>query len=87
MNAQEPTRTREQGTEVTNTACNHTVKLDALRKIVTNCQYAKIDGVTVDLFSASAMVKVHDALNETNRAKFLGLPISQMARMAFQLIK
>lgn len=52
-----------------------------------NGQYEKINGHMVDLFSASAIVKVHDALNEANRAKFLALPIARMASISFQLLK
>lgn len=39
----------------------------------------------VDLFSASAIVAVWEALNEENRAKFEKLPIARMAEVAFQV--
>lgn len=61
-------------------------RIEACRKIVADCQYAKIDGITVDLFSANTIVQVHDALNETNRAKFAGLPVDEMAALAFKLV-
>lgn len=41
----------------------------------------------LDLFSASAIVNVHDALSEQNRAKFAAMPLPKMASVAFKLIK
>lgn len=41
-----------------------------------------LDGVT-----ASAIVNVYDALNETNKAKFSALPPAKMAHVAFKLCK
>ena len=43
--------------------------IDDLRKIVKTKSIGKVSGVKVDLFSASAMVKVYDALNSKNQAK------------------
>jgi hypothetical protein len=86
MRKQEPTRTRQNGTRVTASKDGLEV-IAACRSIVTNGQYEKINGVMVDLFSASAVVKVFDALNETNKAKFLALSVSRMASLSFQLIK
>jgi hypothetical protein len=40
----------------------------------------------LDGFTASAIVKVYSALNETNRAKFTTLPLEKMASVAFKLI-
>jgi hypothetical protein len=42
--------------------------------------------VALDSFSASAIVQVYDALNETNKAKFAALPIHKMARIAFKFV-
>lgn len=60
-----PTRTREQGTRVTMPTTS-AERIAAVRQIVTEHQYAKIDGVMVDGFSASAIMAVYAALNETN---------------------
>jgi len=60
---------------------------DALKKIVDEKQYAKIHGQVVDLFSASAMVQVADALNEANREKFLSLPLAKAHAMTFRVLK
>jgi hypothetical protein len=43
--------------------------IDDLRKIVKTKSMGKVAGTKVDLFSASAMVQVYDALNDKNRAK------------------
>ena len=43
--------------------------IDDLKKIVKDSQHGKVSGVKVDLFSASAMVQVYDALNDKNKKK------------------
>jgi hypothetical protein len=58
----------------------------ALRKIVITKQYAKIDGRMIDLFSASAICKVYDALSDANKEKFCSLTASKMADLAFTLM-
>ena len=64
-----------------------TERIDAIRLVVTNSEYAKVDNCMIDLFSASAIVKVFDALNITNQAKFASQPAPAMASMAFKLMK
>ena len=81
----EPSRTRKHGTRVT-TSSTPEEKLAALRQIVAERQYAKIDGYMVDGLSANVIVKVYDALNDANKAKFSKLPIPTMARIAFELV-
>lgn len=61
--------------------------LAACRTIKTEGSYAKINGVMVDTFTASAIVAVHDALNEENRAKLLALPLQKIASICFRLLK
>ena len=79
-------RTREHGT-VETVAGNGKDRVAAIRAVVDNCQYAKIDGVMMDLFSASAIVRVYDALNDKNKTMFSGKTAPEMARIAFKLIK
>jgi hypothetical protein len=62
-------------------------KISAIREIVTNKQYAKIDGVMVDLFSASAIITVYDHIDGPNREMFAKMPIAKMAAIAFKVIK
>jgi len=45
-------------------------EMATLRSIVDNRQAEKIHGMMVDMFTASAMVKVYDALNKDNQSKF-----------------
>ena len=52
----------------------------------TDPQYAKIDGVMIDLFSASAAVQVYDALSEESRAWFLALPVDRMCLVAMKML-
>ena len=59
----------------------------AFRKIVDEKQAGKVDGSMVDLFSASAVVAVLDALNEKNKEHFLSLPPVNMAKIAFKMMK
>lgn len=60
-------------------------KIERLRRIVEEKQHAEIDGTIVDLFSASLAIKVHDALNETNKAKFAALPITRIVEFALSV--
>lgn len=82
----EPTRTREHGTHVTRSS-TPAEKVAAIRRIVDERQYAKVDGCMVDLFSASAIIAVYDALNDENKARFSALTIQKMAAIAFKLVK
>lgn len=83
----EPTRTRVHGTRNTDTGGDPDKKIAALRQIVAEKQYAKIDGLMVDLFSASACVAVYDALSESSRAKFTAMPIRTMCLVAMKCIE
>lgn len=61
--------------------------IDACRKIVAEKQAAKVNEVMVDLFSASAIVQVYDAINEANRAKLVSFPVAKVADISFKLCK
>lgn len=82
----EPTRTRRHGTRVTTTK-NGDAIIAACRSIMANGQYEKINGHVVDLFTASAIVKIYDAVNDENKAKLKALPVARIASIAFQLLK
>jgi tetrahydromethanopterin S-methyltransferase subunit G len=62
-------------------------KEDAFRQIVASSSAGKVDGQMVDLFSASAVVKVLDALSPQNKEKFLDMPAAAMVSIAFKLMK
>ncbi len=78
--------TREQGTDCLTTESAED-KIAAARQIVEQGKYAKVDGLMLDLFSASAICAVYDGLNEENREKFAAMPINKMAVVAFKLLK
>lgn len=48
--------------------------IDTLRRIVAERQHAKIDGVLVDLWSASVTVTIWDRLKDKHRQRLLTLP-------------
>ncbi|AXO37796.1 hypothetical protein ACGFLT_30620 [Micromonospora chalcea] len=52
--------------------------IDTLRRIVTARQYAKIDGVLVDVWSASVTVLIWDKLREDKRQRLLTLPSHEL---------
>lgn len=82
----EAQRTRQRGTKVYRTTTG-AERIAACREIVAARQYAKVDGTMVDLFTASAIVTVHDALNEKNQATYSAMPIDRMGLIAFRLLK
>jgi hypothetical protein len=86
MTVREVTRIRERGTHVTIPKTG-AKRIEALREILRRRQYAKIDGVMVDGFTASAIVQVYDALNDTNKAKYREYTVGRMADLAWKMIK
>ncbi|SDT13217.1 hypothetical protein [Actinoplanes derwentensis] len=52
--------------------------IDTLRRIVAERQYAKIDGVLVDVWSASVTVLIWDNLREDKRQRLLKLPSHEL---------
>ena len=47
----------------------------------------KVDGVLIDLFTASAIVKVYDAVNPQNKKRMDSLKPKQLADLAFRALK
>ncbi|MFI1996802.1 hypothetical protein [Actinoplanes sp. NPDC020271] len=52
--------------------------IDTLRRIVAEKQYLKIDGVLVDVWSASVTVAIWDQLYEDKRQRLLKLPSHEL---------
>ncbi|MFI7517534.1 hypothetical protein ACIBVK_28965 [Micromonospora echinofusca] len=52
--------------------------IDTLRRIVTDRQHAKINGVIVDLWSASVAVLIWDKLRDDKRQLLLTLPAHEL---------
>lgn len=61
--------------------------IEKLREIVKNHQYQKIDGVIVDVVTASAVLNVYDNINETNKEKFLKLSLIKMVDVTWKVTK
>lgn len=85
MKAVEPSRTRERGTEVSRTTSGKE-RIEACRRIIKRGQYAKIDGTMVDLYSASVIVGVYDALSSAAKAKMETFSIGRMADVAYKVL-
>lgn len=79
-------RVRKHGTIETMPGCGRD-RIEAIREVVANCQYAKIDGSAMDLFTANAICQVYDALSDANKAKFAANKAPIMAKIAFKIIK
>ena len=61
--------------------------LEIMRRIRAESQYAEVNGIKVDLFSASGFVNVYDQLSPANQAKLLDLPVGKAIRTVFKLLK
>jgi len=59
--------------------------LATARRIVDTETADMVDGALLDLFSASVMVQVHDALSPANRARFAAMSVTKAHTVAFQL--
>jgi len=62
-------------------------RMEKIRWVVDNHQHHTVDGVMMDGFTASAIVQVHDALNETQQARFVTVDITRMVDMTWKLIQ
>jgi hypothetical protein len=60
--------------------------IGVMRRIVADHAAEEIDGVLVDLFSASAVVKVYDALKAESQAKMRGMDVVRMVEISFRLL-
>lgn len=62
--------------------------IETLRKIVATCSMHRLPGgLQCDLFTASAIVGVYDALGEEARAKFSAMGLLKGQAVAFKLIE
>lgn len=60
-------------------------KITTMRQIVASKQAAKVEGVAVDLFSASLVVQVYDALSNENKIKYAAMSVERMVETAYRL--
>lgn len=61
--------------------------IEKLQAIVENKQASKIDGVLVDLFSASTVMQVYNCVSPENQVKLAALPIQKMVDVSFKTLK
>lgn len=61
-------------------------KIDTLRNIIKRKQFAKVDGTTVDLTTANAIITVYDKLNPQNKEKFARMPIPKMVSIVWKVL-
>lgn len=64
---------------------NDSETIKKVRDIVREHQYAKIDGVIVDAFTAQTILQVFDNLNDKNQKRMAQMPIRQMASIAMKV--
>lgn len=63
------------------------------RRIVKNQQFEKVKDpvsgkrMALDMFSASAIIKVYDALSDANKAKMVKQPLPKMVDIVFKLMR
>lgn len=62
-------------------------KIEKFRSIVREKAAAEVDGIEVDLFSASAVVKVYDSISTKNKERFLQEPAQVMVWLAFSILE
>ena len=61
--------------------------IDAMKQIVAKKQAMKIDGVMVDMFTASAVTQIYDKVNDANKAKMDKMKATQLASVAMKMLK
>jgi len=62
-------------------------KEDAIREIVASQSMGRVEGVKLDLYSASAIVYILDAISPQNKEKYMAMPVDKMASIAFKMMK
>ena len=58
-----------------------------LEKIVQDKQHAKIKGKIVDLFTASMIMKIYNAVNDSNKKRMDNLPLEKLVNLAYKMMK
>jgi len=61
--------------------------VQSMMKIVDKKQAMKIDGVMVDMFTASAVTQIYNKVNDANKAKMDKMKATQLANVAMKLLK
>ena len=61
-------------------------KINKIRAIVANKETMTVEGQWLDLYSASAILTVYEALTNDNREKYASMSLSKMAWFAFKML-
>ena len=61
--------------------------VEVARRIVQNKQYEKYKGMMLDTFTASAIIKVYDAVNDSNKKKLDSLKLPKLVNIVWKLLK
>jgi hypothetical protein len=61
--------------------------ISKVKEIVSKKQAMKIDGVMVDMFTASAISQIYDKVNDANKKKMDGLKVTKLADLAMKMMK
>ena len=69
------------------TRSNAKERIIALKEIVQDKAYAKIDGIMVDLTSASIIMSIYDKLSKTNQEKYAKQHVGVMLDIAFKIMR
>ena len=61
--------------------------IDVARRIVKNQQYEKYKGMMLDGFTANAIMKVYDKVNDQMKAKLEKLPLPKLVSIVWKVMK
>lgn len=59
--------------------------IEKVRWVVEHKQYNRIDGLLMDMMTASTIIQIYDALSAANKVKFAALKVRKMADVAFKI--
>jgi hypothetical protein len=60
--------------------------IERIRRIVEEKTYAKVNEVMVDVFSATAIIKVYDLVNDTNKERLRKQTVTRLADICLSFI-
>jgi hypothetical protein len=73
--------------EIKNLAEEKETPIDVARRIVKNQQYEKYKGMMLDGFTANAIMKVYDKVNDKMKAKLEKLPLPKLVSIVWKVMR
>jgi hypothetical protein len=61
--------------------------IDQIKDIVKTKGAKKVDGVMIDLFTASAISQIYDKVNDANKQKMQKMKATQLANAAYKIMQ